>query len=230
MSQPLSLPARWALGTGTPTSLAAVAALSFQPQYALGQAVGWDSRVAWLLPVAVIVWEMVSTVVYFGSGQGHVRQAATASALTAVGASYGLSSTWHVLHPGTAPLFVTLVVSAVPNLVAASMLHLAMALASVPEAEPAAKPSEPVPEPEPEPEPVPELPEPPKALIAVPEPRKPARPRKASSAKEEARKFLAELPEGAETPSAAELAKRFDRTERWARTVLAEHRGQQTAA
>lgn len=225
-SATLSRPARAAVILGVPTSLVAVAALSYEPQRALGEAVGWGAGVAWLLPVAVIVCELVSTVVYFSAPRGRARRSAATGVLMAIGLSYGLSSTWHVLHPGNAPLPVTLAVSAVPNLVAALMLHIALTISGAAEVGSA--------EPQLEVQPPTALPAPELAAVceepaSLQEPRTPAKPRRTSSAKAEALAFLRKLPEG-ELPSAVELAAKFDRTDRWGRDVLAEFRELQPIA
>jgi len=228
----LTTPARVAVLTGVPVSLAAVAVLSFEPQWALGEAVGWGHWAALFLPIAVIICELVSTIVYFSSPPGPARGSARTGCLFAIAVSYGLSATWHVLHPGEIHTAVILIVSAVPNVVAAIMLHTAMGLQFHPEPEEAEVP-EPAPEPvgestteapaevPAEPEPV-ESPEAPPE--AQPEPERPVTPRKArTSAKGQALNLLRGLPRD-QWPSAAELAERFQRTDRWARGVLAEAR------
>ncbi|MFC9974259.1 hypothetical protein ACFVH6_25485 [Spirillospora sp. NPDC127200] len=226
---PTGWPAQWAVYSGTPIALAAVAALSYEPQSALGHAVGWGTAVAWLLPVAVITCELVATVTFFWTEIGPARRSAGRVALAAIAMSYGLSSTWHVLHPGSAPLLVTLAVTAVPNVVAALMLHIAMSISSPVAVEAVEEEQSPDPLPAlnvlPPPALPAEVPEPEPAPL--PEPRKPSRPRKTSatsSARAQALAALEALPEDASLPSAEELAKQYDRTPRWGRDVLATHR------
>lgn len=127
--------ARIAIRVGVPISLAAGCAMSFSGQMELAHSIGWDYRSAWLLPTAVIVYEAVATIVWSGTPAGTpARRRAAWNALLAILVSLALNSTWHLLHPGTGPVAVTLGVSAVPNLVVAALLHMSMAV-PVPEPE-----------------------------------------------------------------------------------------------
>lgn len=118
----------------------AAAALSIKTQTDLGLSIGWTSSFAWLLPATVVVFEVSATLLYFavkealGAGEGkdpallRALKSARTSAVVAVGLSWGLNTLWHVLHPSGAEMWVTLVVTSIPNIALALLLHMLMSL------------------------------------------------------------------------------------------------------
>ncbi len=122
--------ARAAQKLGVPFALITAAATSVATQMELAQDIGWEPRLAWLLPAAVVTWEAVSTIRWAGIPStdrwAKAKKHARNNALFAVGVSLLLNSISHMLHPGQVHMVVTLLVSAVPNFVVACLLHGAM--------------------------------------------------------------------------------------------------------
>lgn len=112
---------------GIPVALTAGIVTSFHTQMHLALYAGFVYAVAWLIPVAVVVWEAVSTYTWFATPtvEREARASARQTALMSIVVSLGLNWAYHWLHPGEAPLVVTLVVASVPNVVVMSLMHVA---------------------------------------------------------------------------------------------------------
>lgn len=131
---------RWARKYGQQAVLYAALALSAPGEYALAQMAGWDARVAWLMPAVMSLYAAIGA---------SVAKAQKATARAAVGTPQereakrrSTNATWGALlalllataaqiteHVITAvafgpTLWVVVVVSAVPPLVAAHVLHI----------------------------------------------------------------------------------------------------------
>ncbi|MFJ9694888.1 hypothetical protein [Kitasatospora sp. NPDC101183] len=134
---------RTARRVGQPAVLYAALALSAPGEFALGVMAGWDWRVAWLMPAVLSVWaawsasnardwaNLVRKYHAIGATERETdakrkRGSATRGALLALVVATAAQITEHVLTTGAtgARAWVVIVVSAVPPLVAAHVLHL----------------------------------------------------------------------------------------------------------
>ncbi|MFD8315941.1 hypothetical protein [Kitasatospora purpeofusca] len=134
---------RMARRHGPTTVLYSALALSAPGEFALGVMAGWDARVAWLMPAVLSLYAAISArnsrewsdLVRELDANGDVDRAAdakvkrgraTRGALLALILATAAQITEHVLTTGAtgATAWVVIVVSAVPPLVAAHVLHL----------------------------------------------------------------------------------------------------------
>ncbi|MFE7397980.1 hypothetical protein [Streptomyces sp. NPDC057557] len=125
---------------GQTTVLYAALALSAPGEYALAQMAGWDARVAWLMPAVLSLYAAISASVAKAQkttardlvGTPQEREAkrrsvsATWGALVALFMATAAQVAEHVLTTGAtgARAWVVIIVSAVPPLVAAHVLHI----------------------------------------------------------------------------------------------------------
>jgi len=172
-------PAPWAVRQarkhGQTTVLYAALALSAPGEYALAEMAGWDARVAWLMPAVLSLYAAISASVAKAQkttarelvGTPQEKEAkrrsrsATWGALVALFMATAAQVAEHVLTTGAtgARAWVVIIVSAVPPLVAAHVLHidppLELEAPQLPADErktPAQEPQEPAGAPEEEPE------------------------------------------------------------------------------
>lgn len=161
---------------GQTTVLYAALALSAPGEYALAQMAGWDSRVAWLMPAVLSLYAAISASV--AKAQKATARNAIGTPMEAEAKRRSRGATWgalvallmataaqvaeHVLTAGAtgARAWVVIIVSAVPPLVAAHVLHIDPPLEleasdDVDEEReaPAQEPQEPAEKPDEEPEP-----------------------------------------------------------------------------
>ncbi|GAB7187105.1 hypothetical protein ATKI12_6936 [Kitasatospora sp. Ki12] len=134
---------RTARRAGQPAVLYAALALSAPGEFSLGVTAGWDPRVAWLMPAVLSLWAAWSArnardwadLVQTHNEAGDVdrakvakrqRGSAVRGAVLALIVATAAQITEHVLTTGAtgARAWVVIVVSAVPPLVAAHVLHL----------------------------------------------------------------------------------------------------------
>lgn len=155
---PLPAAVRRAVTIGLPVALLSAAILSFQGLYSLARDVGWSPKIAWLLPVSVDVAAAIATVVWLGSPREFedVRRHAAKIALTAIGMSIVGNGGAHLIEAGVLEVTPTVIVivTSIPPIVVALLVHLAMSLPQL-TAAPATEDTGPEPEAEPEPEPEP---------------------------------------------------------------------------
>ncbi|MFJ3084423.1 hypothetical protein ACIPJG_32360 [Streptomyces halstedii] len=125
---------------GQQTVLYAALALSAPGEYALAQMAGWDPRVAWLMPAVLSLYAAIGasvakaqkTTARSAVGTPQEREArrrsknATFGALTALLMATAAQVAEHVLTTGATGVqaWVVIIVSAVPPLVAAHVLHI----------------------------------------------------------------------------------------------------------
>ncbi|MFJ3588640.1 hypothetical protein ACIQUY_05035 [Streptomyces sp. NPDC090231] len=156
---------------GQQTVLYAALALSAPGEYALAQMAGWDARVAWLMPAVMSLYAAIGASV--AKAQKATARAAVGTPMEREAKRRSTNATWGALlalllataaqiteHVITAvafgpTLWVIVVVSAVPPLVAAHVLHIdppmelePAEVVDVPEAEPQEALTEPVEVPE----------------------------------------------------------------------------------
>jgi hypothetical protein len=133
-------PVRAARKHGQTTVLYAALALSAPGEYALAQMAGWDARVAWLMPAVLSLYAAISasvakaqkTTARNAIGTPQEAEAkrrsknATGGALVALLMATAAQVAEHVLTTGAtgARAWVVIIVSAVPPLVAAHVLHI----------------------------------------------------------------------------------------------------------
>ncbi|KDQ65663.1 hypothetical protein [Streptomyces sp. NTK 937] len=125
---------------GQQTVLYAALALSAPGEYALAQMAGWDPRVAWLMPAVLSLYAAIGasvakaqkTTAREAAGTPQEAEAkrrsknATVGALTALLMATAAQVAEHVLTTGATGVqaWVVIIVSAVPPLVAAHVLHI----------------------------------------------------------------------------------------------------------
>lgn len=140
MSTRTPWPVKIARKYGQSTVLYSALALSAPGEYALAQMAGWDWRVAWLMPAVMSLYAAIGASVATAQKQaarvavGTPQEAeakrrsrnATWGALLALGMATAAQITEHILTTGAtgARAWVVIVVSAVPPLVAAHVLHI----------------------------------------------------------------------------------------------------------
>ncbi|MFE6493359.1 hypothetical protein [Streptomyces sp. NPDC057748] len=125
---------------GQTTVLYAALALSAPGEYALAQMAGWDARVAWLMPAVLSLYAAISASV--AKAQKTTARDLVGTPQEAEAKRRSVSATWgalvalfmataaqvaeHVLTTGAtgARAWVVIIVSAVPPLVAAHVLHI----------------------------------------------------------------------------------------------------------
>ncbi|MFD5198862.1 hypothetical protein ACFWM7_01570 [Streptomyces sp. NPDC058375] len=131
---------RWARKYGQTAVLYAALALSAPGEYALATMAGWDPSVAWLMPAVLSLYAAISasvakaykTTAREAKGTEHEAEAnrrsknATVGALLALFMATAAQVTEHVITATVLgpTLWVIVVVSAVPPLVAAHVLHI----------------------------------------------------------------------------------------------------------
>ncbi|MFB8071072.1 hypothetical protein [Streptomyces californicus] len=131
---------RWARKYGQTAVLYAALALSAPGEYALATMAGWDPRVAWLMPAVLSLYAAISasvakaykTTAREAAGTPQEAEAnrrsrgATVGALLALFMAMAAQVTEHVITATVfgPKLWVIVVVSAVPPLVAAHVLHI----------------------------------------------------------------------------------------------------------
>ncbi|MEV7250278.1 hypothetical protein [Streptomyces cyaneofuscatus] len=131
---------RWARKYGQMIVLYAALALSAPGEYALATMAGWDPAVAWLMPAVLSLYAAISasvakaykTTAREAAGTEHEEEAkrrsknATVGALLALFMATAAQVTEHVITATVfgPTLWVIVVVSAVPPLVAAHVLHI----------------------------------------------------------------------------------------------------------
>lgn len=136
--------ARWMQVAGRPLVLVAALAMSAPGEYAIARAAGWVPQVAWLMPLVVSVYAAVAAVMAATRPKG---AAGRGSALVGAGMALLLALcaqvVAHLLAAGyvASSAGLVAVVSAIPPLVVAHMMHLAATPRPVMNADPGVAPT-----------------------------------------------------------------------------------------
>ncbi|MBS2548816.1 DUF2637 domain-containing protein [Catenulispora sp. NL8] len=113
---------------GLPTALIAAELLSFPNLHSLAQIAGWNTLLAWLLPVALDVYMTVSAEVWQHLPETHpISKTAGRNARFALALTEGGNALNHLAttHGGPSHLTLVLAVSGLPPLVVARLMRLA---------------------------------------------------------------------------------------------------------
>lgn len=191
-------------------AIATIAAmvLSFSNLVGLALMVGFDGRVAWLLPVAIDITIISSTLVWLGRGApAQAFRYAKRLALLAILTSVLAGATYHGLLPGDR-WWLASIVASIPSALLAALVHLGALLARAGEVPPA--PTEAA-----SPPPVP-TPEPGEGLVTIVEPAPPV-----ASVQDQVRQILDEAAAaGQPAPGRPTIARQLGASEHQVRKVL----------